>query len=77
MLHGLRRSPARLLTPSHGQSVFQMSQSQREARSKHPAAHITSRQHALVKTFRAVARGDESRALLDGWHLLHEAAAMA
>ena len=35
---------------------------------------ITSRQHAIVKAFRAVAGGDEARALLDGWHLLHEAA---
>ena len=52
-----------------------MSQSQRDERSKHPATNITSRQHALVKTFRAVARGDKSGALIDGWHLLHEAAA--
>jgi TrmH family RNA methyltransferase len=52
-----------------------MTQSQREERPKHPVARITSRQHAVVKTFRAVARGDESRALIDGWHLLHEAAA--
>ena len=36
---------------------------------------ITSRQHPVVKTFRAVARGDATRALLDGWHLLHEAVA--
>ena len=34
---------------------------------------ITSRQHGIVKAFRAVARGDENRALVDGWHLLHEA----
>lgn len=33
---------------------------------------ITSRQHGLVKAFRAVARGDKVRALIDGWHLLHE-----
>ena len=36
---------------------------------------ITSRQHPIVKAFRAVARGDEERALLDGWHLLHDAVA--
>jgi TrmH family RNA methyltransferase len=35
---------------------------------------ITSRQHGIVKVFRAVARGHEDRALVDGWHLLHEAA---
>jgi TrmH family RNA methyltransferase len=34
---------------------------------------ITSRQHPLVKTFRAAARGDQHQALLDGWHLLHDA----
>lgn len=34
---------------------------------------ITSRQHAIVKTFRRVARGDARRALLDGWHLLADA----
>ena len=34
---------------------------------------ITSRQHALVKTFRRVARGDPQFALLDGWHLLSDA----
>lgn len=34
---------------------------------------ITSRQHAIVKTFRAVARGSHSQMLLDGWHLLTEA----
>jgi TrmH family RNA methyltransferase len=34
---------------------------------------ITSRQHAIVKTFRAVARGSNSQLLLDGWHLLVEA----
>lgn len=38
-----------------------------------PVPRITSRQHAIVKAFRLVARGDKSRALLDGWHLLHEA----
>jgi TrmH family RNA methyltransferase len=36
---------------------------------------ITSRQHAVVKAFRAAARGDDLRALIDGWHLLHEAEA--
>ncbi len=36
---------------------------------------VTSRQHAIVKEFRAVARGDRSHLLLDGWHLLAEAAA--
>jgi TrmH family RNA methyltransferase len=36
---------------------------------------ITSRQHALVKTFRRVARGDDRLALLDGWHLLTDALA--
>ena len=35
---------------------------------------ISSRQHPLVKTFKAAARGeDATRAVLDGWHLLHEA----
>jgi RNA methyltransferase, TrmH family len=34
---------------------------------------ITSRQHALVKTFRRVARGDHKLAVLDGWHLVDEA----
>lgn len=38
-------------------------------------AVITSRQHPIVKTFREIARGEPSRALLDGWHLLHEASA--
>jgi TrmH family RNA methyltransferase len=37
-------------------------------------AVITSRQHALVKRFRAAARGDDPCALIDGWHVLHEAA---
>jgi TrmH family RNA methyltransferase len=36
---------------------------------------ITSRQHPIVKAFRAAARGNDTRALVDGWHLLHEAAA--
>lgn len=36
---------------------------------------ITSRQHTLVKTFRTVTRGDATRSVLDGWHLLREAAA--
>jgi RNA methyltransferase, TrmH family len=36
---------------------------------------ITSRQHPLVKAFRTVAAGEADRALIDGWHLLHEAAA--
>jgi TrmH family RNA methyltransferase len=34
---------------------------------------ITSRQHAVVKTFRRVARGDAHLALVDGWHLLGDA----
>jgi TrmH family RNA methyltransferase len=38
-------------------------------------APITSRQHALVKQYRRVARGDERLALIDGWHLLEEALA--
>ena len=40
-----------------------------------PVAIVTSRQHALVKTCRAVARGDAERALIDGWHLLRDAIA--
>ena len=36
---------------------------------------ITSRQHAVVKTFRRVARGDARFALLDGWHLVSDALA--
>lgn len=36
---------------------------------------VTSRQHVIVKTCRAVARGDDTRALIDGWHLLHDAVA--
>ena len=35
---------------------------------------ITSRQHPIVKEFRALARGDAVSMLLDGWHLLGEAA---
>ena len=40
-----------------------------------PVAIVTNRQHAIVKTCRAVARGDAERALIDGWHLLHDAVA--
>jgi TrmH family RNA methyltransferase len=36
---------------------------------------ITSRQHSMVQAFKRAARGESDRALLDGWHLLHEAAA--
>jgi TrmH family RNA methyltransferase len=36
---------------------------------------ITSRQHPIVKEFRELARGGGDLMLLDGWHLLHEAAA--
>jgi TrmH family RNA methyltransferase len=39
----------------------------------YPTVAITSRQHAIVKTFRRVARGDGPFALLDGWHLLSDA----
>ena len=35
---------------------------------------ITSRQHPIVKEFRALARGNGPSMLLDGWHLLGEAA---
>jgi TrmH family RNA methyltransferase len=35
---------------------------------------ISNRQHPLVREFREVARGDHTRALVDGWHLLHDAA---
>ena len=35
---------------------------------------ITSRQHPIVKEFRELARGDREKMLLDGWHLLGEAA---
>jgi RNA methyltransferase, TrmH family len=34
---------------------------------------ITSRQHSIVKAFRTAARGGETTALVDGWHLLEEA----
>lgn len=34
---------------------------------------ITSRQHEVVRTYRRVARGDRTLALIDGWHLLQEA----
>lgn len=34
---------------------------------------ITSRQHPLVKRFKAAARGDETAALVDGWHLVADA----
>jgi TrmH family RNA methyltransferase len=35
---------------------------------------ITSRQHPLVHAFKDAARGDDTmRALLDGWHLVHDA----
>ncbi len=34
---------------------------------------ITSRQHPIVKAFKDAARGDDSVALIDGWHLLSEA----
>jgi TrmH family RNA methyltransferase len=36
---------------------------------------VTSRQHALVKECRAIARGADPRLLLDGWHLLADALA--
>ena len=36
---------------------------------------ITSRQHPIVKEFRELARGGGPLMLLDGWHLLGEAAA--
>ena len=36
-------------------------------------ATVTSRQHALVKACRAIARGDDERLLLDGWHLVADA----
>lgn len=35
---------------------------------------ITSRHHPIVKEFRELARGDRDLMLLDGWHLLSEAA---
>lgn len=37
---------------------------------------ITSRQHAIVRQCRAVARGDARQMLLDGWHLLADAYAV-
>jgi TrmH family RNA methyltransferase len=36
---------------------------------------ITSRQHPIVRAFKAAARAEHGTALLDGWHLLHDAAA--
>ena len=36
---------------------------------------ISSRQHPIVKEFRELARGAGPLMLLDGWHLLGEAAA--
>jgi TrmH family RNA methyltransferase len=42
--------------------------------SKRIDAVITSRQHPIVKEFRELARGDRDLMLLDGWHLLTEAA---
>ena len=36
---------------------------------------ITSRQHAIVQAFKLAARGASDRVLLDGWHLLRDAAA--
>ena len=36
---------------------------------------ITSRQHAVVQAFRTALQGESDLALLDGWHLLHDAAA--
>jgi TrmH family RNA methyltransferase len=38
-------------------------------------AVVSSRQHALVKECRAIARGDDARLLLDGWHLVTDALA--
>jgi len=38
-------------------------------------AVVSSRQHALVKECRAIARGDDARLLLDGWHLVADAIA--
>lgn len=35
---------------------------------------ITSRQHPIVQAFRRAETGDERLALVDGWHLLHDAA---
>jgi TrmH family RNA methyltransferase len=36
---------------------------------------VTSRQHPMVKQCRAILRGDDTRLLLDGWHLLGDALA--
>jgi RNA methyltransferase, TrmH family len=36
---------------------------------------ITSRHHPLVKAFKTAARGEGPLALVDGWHLLHDAVA--
>jgi TrmH family RNA methyltransferase len=36
-------------------------------------ARITSRQHRIVKIFKAAARGGEDLMLLEGWHLVSEA----
>lgn len=38
---------------------------------------ISSRQHDIVRTYRRVARGDATLALVDGWHLLQEAVTTA
>ena len=38
-------------------------------------AVVSSRQHALVKACRAIARGADARLLMDGWHLVGEAVA--
>lgn len=38
---------------------------------------ITSRRHSVVSEVRAVVRGDDQRLLLDGWHLVADAAAAA
>ena len=38
-------------------------------------AVVSSRHHALVKECRAIARGDDARLLMDGWHLVGEAVA--
>ena len=35
---------------------------------------ITSRQHAIVRAFKSAAQGDDGMMLLDGWHLLQDAA---
>lgn len=46
-----------------------------EAIKLRPMDVITSRQHPIVKEFRELARGAGPLMLLDGWHLLNEAAA--